>query len=248
MKKLLLLTAAFTLLLSSCAKYMDDQPGKADSAAIADSLLMLQRGVITKERLVGIWVRPIATQPGDEGYHLYEDGKLKFINMYSMIGDTWELNGDTLTLFAHTERYPTPVPMIYRIISLSDSTLELVPENAAPNYTEKFRRKNFTMPERFSTTFHQEFQGRILPKQTYDHAFTVKTYFDGSVKVNAANEYLKFIMIKDGNTISDGAVREFKGSFPPGKYRVSVQMIQPQNRRSKVQPYTITVQEEEIDK
>ena len=89
MKKLLLLTTVFILLLSSCAKYMDDQPGKADSAAIADSLLMLQRGVLTKERLTGIWVRPIATQPGDEGYHLYEDGKLKFINMYSMICDTW---------------------------------------------------------------------------------------------------------------------------------------------------------------
>jgi hypothetical protein len=248
MKKLLLLTTVFTLLLSSCAKYMDDKPGVADSAAINDSLLMLQRGVLTKERLVGIWVRPIATQPGDEGYHLYADGKLKSINMSSIIGDTWQLSGDTLTLFAHTERYPTPTPMVYRIYALSDSTLELVPENAAPNYTEKFKRKNFTMPERFASTFHQEFQGRILPKQTYDHAFTVKTYFDGSVKVNAANEYVKFIVIKDGDAISEGAVREFKGSFPTGKYKVSVQMIQPQNRRSTAQPYRITVQEEEIDK
>lgn len=248
MKKLLLITIACAFLLSSCAKYMDDKPGTADSAAIVDSLLMLQRGVLTKERLVGIWVRPIATQPGDEGYHLYEGGKLKFINMYSMIGDTWELRGDTLILFAHTERHTTPVPMIYRIYALSDSLLELVPENAAPNYTEKFRRKSFTLPERFATRFHQEFQGRILPKQTYDHSFTVNTYFDGSVKVNAENEYVKFIVIKDGDAISDGAVREYKGSFPPGKYKVSIQMIQPQNRRSKVQPYTITVEEEEIDK
>lgn len=248
MKKQLLLATTCALLLSSCAKYMDDQPSKADSAAVADSLLMLQRGVLTKERLVGIWVHPIATQPGDEGYHLYADGKLKFINMYSMIGDRWELNGDTLTLYAHTERHTTPVPIVFRIYALSDSALELVPENAAPNYTEKFRRKNFTMPERFATTFHEEFQGRILPKQTFDHTFTVKTYFDGSVKVKAENEYVKFIVIKDGDPISDGAVRDYKGSFPPGKYRVSVQMIQPQNRRTAVQPYTITVQEEEIDK
>ncbi len=248
MKKLLLLVLAATLLLSSCAKYMDDKPGMADSVSIADSLLMLQRGILTKERLTGIWVRPIATQPGDEGYHLYGDGKLKFINMYSMIGDTWELRGDTLMLFAHTERYPTPTPMIYRIYSLSDSILQLVPENAAPNYTESFKRKNFTMPERFATTFTEEFRGKLKSSQTTTHSFEVKMIFDGAVKLESPDKNAVFTLQKGSLTLTEAPVRSFMGSFPPGKYTLKVIMSKAKQVTSDGTDYVIRVSEEDVDK
>ncbi len=246
MKKLLLFACA--LLLSSCAKYMDDKPGTADSAAIADSLLMLQRGVLTKERLTGIWVRPIATQPGDEGYHLYGDGKLKLINMYSMIGDTWELRGDTLMLFAHTERHLTPIPIIYRIYSLSDSILQLVPENSAPNYTESFHRKNFTMPERFATTFTEEFRGKLKPSQTTTHSFEVKMIFDGAVKLESPDKNAVFTLEKGGLTLTEAPVSSFMGSFPPGKYSVKVIMSKAKQVASDGSDYVIRVFEEDVQK
>jgi hypothetical protein len=248
MKKLLFLTTVFTLLLSSCAKYMDDKPGAADSAAIADSLLMLQRGVLTKERLTGIWVRPIATQPGDQGYHLYADGKLKFINMESMIGDTWELRGDTLMLFAHTERHTTPVPIVYRIYTLSDSVLELVPENAAPNYTERFRRKSFIMPERFATTFTEEFRGKLKPSQTTTHSFEVKMIFDGAVTLESPDKNAAFTLQKGGLTLTEAPARKFIGSFPPGKYTLKVTMSQAKQVTPDGIEYVIRVSEEDVQK
>lgn len=248
MKKYLLILSVGLILFASCAKQMDDEPLHSDSARVADSLLKVQLSAISKEKLTGIWVRPIATQPGDEGYHLYADGKLKFINMYSMIGDSWELRGDTLMLYAHTERYPTPVPIIFRVAMVTDSLLELVPENAEPGYTQKFRRKNFTLPERFGHFFHKEFQGRILPSQTYDHTFNVTSYFDGGIRIESPSPDVKFTVNMDGNELTDKQVREYKGSFPPGKYRLTVRYILPQKKRSTVQPYTIIVDEEEIMK
>jgi hypothetical protein len=248
MKKLLLITISCAFLLSSCAKYMDDKPGAADSAAMADSLLMLQRGVLTKERLVGIWVHPIATQPGDEGYHLYADGKLKFINMYSMIGDTWELRGDTLILFAHTERHTTPTPIVYRIYALSDSLLELVPENAAPNYTEKFRRKSFTMPERFASAYTEEFRGKLKPSQTSTHSFEVKMIFDGAVTLESPDKNAVFTLQKGGLTLTEEPTRSFVGSFPPGKYTVKVVMSNVKQVYPDGMEYVVRVSEEDLQK
>lgn len=248
MKQILPAVFCLTLLFTSCAKQIDDEPKQSDSARAADSLLQLRLSTITKERLTGTWVRPIATQPGDEGYHLYADGKLKFINMYSFIGDSWELRSDTLMLYAHTERYPTPVPMIFRIASLSDSTLELVPENAAPNYTEKYRRKNFTLPERFSKTFRREFQGKILPNQSVRHILDVPTIFDGSILIESENTHISFTISKDGNVLTDIPVTTFKGSFPPGKYTLEMQYIQPKKKKAEPAQYTIIVAEAEIEK
>src|SRR5579883_852125 len=62
--------------LASCAKYMDNsQPGTADSAAMADSA---HRALVqaAAQKLPGVWIRRVETEPGEQGFTLQADGKL----------------------------------------------------------------------------------------------------------------------------------------------------------------------------
>lgn len=70
---------------------------------------------LTRDDLVGVpWLRQFETSPeAFDGFCLKPDGRLLFINIFSMTGDSWELEGSRLTLSSHTGRYPEPVPTDY---------------------------------------------------------------------------------------------------------------------------------------
>jgi hypothetical protein len=229
--------------LSSCAKYMDDEHPGADSAAIRDSAVMETIKTMSKEKLSGVWVRPIKTEPGDEGFNLKADGSLAFVNMYSMSGDKWELRGDSLILFSHTERYPDPRPHGYKIAEISDSTITLIPQNAEAGYKEVYKRKDFKLPERFSEFYKKEFHGLIKPVQAIDHTFEVKTIFDGEIKLVTNDKNIRFIILKDENEITE-PITEWSGGFPPGKYSIKVFIATGGMHKGNESEYTITIKED----
>lgn len=58
-----------------------------------------------------LWLNPVCGMPSEdqypkEGFFLAEDGSLLFVNIFSMTGDKWTLDGNDLKLYSHTERYP----------------------------------------------------------------------------------------------------------------------------------------------
>jgi META domain len=68
-----------------------------------------------------IWLSPICGMPsegqyGNEGFFLAEDGSVLFVNIFSMTGDSWTLDGNDLKIYSHTERYPDPNPVNYPLI------------------------------------------------------------------------------------------------------------------------------------
>lgn len=62
-----------------------------------------------------VWLRPVEGPVAFDGFYLAADGRLLLINIFSMTGDRWAWEKDTLTLWTHTERYPKPMPVKYRI-------------------------------------------------------------------------------------------------------------------------------------
>jgi hypothetical protein len=232
------ISLVLVFVLSSCAKYMDDQHPGTDSSATRDSAVMETIKTMPKEKLSGVWVKPIKTEPGDEGFNLKADGSLAFVNIYSMTGDKWELHGDSLILFSHTERYPAPAPHAYKIRAVTDSTITLIPANADSGYTETYRRKAFTVPERFKEFFMKEFIGIIEPTQTMQHRFVVKSIFDGQVTLSASNDNIRFILMKDGDEVSS-PVKVWTGSFPPGHYTIKVLIISGKMEPGSTYPYRV---------
>ncbi|MBF9015934.1 MULTISPECIES: META domain-containing protein [unclassified Oceanispirochaeta] len=90
-----------------------------------------------------IWISPLCGKPAEgrysnDGFFLAEDGTLQFINIFSMTGDSWSLEGDDLLLYSHTERYPEPLPVSYPIrkkdgivsILPAEDELEMLPPSA----------------------------------------------------------------------------------------------------------------------
>lgn len=71
----------------------------------------------------GVWFRSNAGSWN--GLQLEPGGVLKFPNIYSMAGDSWEQKGDTLILYSRTERYPEKQPTSYLIAGLDSSRLVL---------------------------------------------------------------------------------------------------------------------------
>lgn len=68
-----------------------------------------------------IWLSPLCGMPSEnqyenEGFFLAEDGSVLFVNIFSMTGDSWNLEGNDLTLYSHTERYPEAKPVNYSLI------------------------------------------------------------------------------------------------------------------------------------
>lgn len=76
-----------------------------------------------KERLIGVWLKRLETGGGYEGYNFKKDYTLELENIYLEIGDKWELDGDTISVWTHTERYPDPQQTRYFINELNDSLL-----------------------------------------------------------------------------------------------------------------------------
>ena len=107
--------ASLVFLLTSCYKSMSTGgPGPGD--------------------ITGAWIRQLSGATGFEGFFLHPDGKLRFINIFSMQGDSWSLKKDKLTLVTHTERYPQPVAEVYRIQNLSDNKMVLTRQDESIKY------------------------------------------------------------------------------------------------------------------
>jgi copper homeostasis protein (lipoprotein) len=81
---------------------------------------------IDQKQLSGIWLKSIPNTQFQEGLWLKPDGDLRFINIYSMKGDIWELNSrNDLVLSSHTANYPKPIAKINKIIHLDSEKLIL---------------------------------------------------------------------------------------------------------------------------
>jgi hypothetical protein len=228
--RFLLVSLAF---LVSCAKYMDDEPGRTDSTAISDNIRSLQP--ITKERITGLWVRPKLTDPSDEGYLLNDDGSMRVING-TLVGQRWTLSGDTLSLLFNGN-----ISSAYRIERLADTLLTL---QSVTGERLIYRRKHFSMPSRFASDYREHFTGTVRPLQDQKHTFIVRSLFDGAVKIVSDDKRIRFTLLKDGFTITDKPAREFSGSFPAGTYTVIVKL----SAGNKAASYELTVEEQDIDK
>lgn len=84
--------------------------------------------------ITGAWVRSLSEDMGVAGLYLHQNGSLRLINIFSMQGDSWSLEGDRLTLFTHTERYPQPEPDVYTVRILSDKKMVLARQEAEIEY------------------------------------------------------------------------------------------------------------------
>lgn len=103
-----LLVAVLTILLSGCTMNMVVTTPK------------------DAENIYGAWVRDIEGQKGKDGYYFTQNNSLRLINVFSMTGDRWELQGESLTIWTHTERYPNPEPLNFQITELTPDKLVLL--------------------------------------------------------------------------------------------------------------------------
>lgn len=112
--------------------------GCVSSADVTD-----EQKIIAEELHNTIWISPLCGKPAEgqyssDGFFLAKDGTLQFINIFSMTGDTWSLEGEDLLLYSHTERYPDPMPVTYQIrkkdgivsIPPVEGELEMLPPSA----------------------------------------------------------------------------------------------------------------------
>ena len=80
------------------------------------------------DSLEGIgWLRSFG-DGGEDGFYLAEDGRLLYLNIFSMTGDRWERDGAKLTMSSHTERYPEPQKINYTY-TRKGATLSLLMED-----------------------------------------------------------------------------------------------------------------------
>lgn len=88
--------------------------------------------------LVGTWVRQIrgAEQHAHEGLALDPQGRFGLVNLHSMHGQSWSLDGTTLELQTNTERYPVPERTHLDVVELTAERLVLVGDGyLAGDYT-----------------------------------------------------------------------------------------------------------------
>ena len=82
------------------------------------------------------WIRSLegtfaANQADFEGFHLTEDGLLLYINIYSMTGNTWNIEGDKLTMTSQSGSEQESEKTMYRS-SLKNNTLTLYSDGGDP--------------------------------------------------------------------------------------------------------------------
>ncbi len=59
--------------------------------------------------LVGVWLKPIEGNNGFDGLQFDADGRLHYLNMFTIMGDSWQrIQDNQLDLSSHTSRYPIP--------------------------------------------------------------------------------------------------------------------------------------------
>lgn len=242
MKKQLFTIALITALISGCAKYMDEHPPSdaMDSVAMRDSVL---RAV--HDNLPGVWMRKILTKPGEEGFTLKKDGSVNLINYFTMHGNRWEISNDTLKVFTYTDKDTLPRPRYYRVIAISDEAMQLAPFGAPAGYVEEYHKRRINLAPSVTSLYHQEFIGKLQPMQVLNHDFTVKTMFDGEIKLICIDSSVRFTILKNGVKIQELPTRDYIASFPPGDYTLRVVYRDERADKTKRAEYNLVVAETE---
>ena len=218
------------------------QPGQLDSAALADSL---HKAMMTSAaaKLPGAWVRRLQTAPGEQGFTMTVDGRLTLIGSYTLHGDRWQLSGDTLTMFLHSDNDTTPTPHYHKITELTDSIISVIPNGAPVGSVETYHKRNVVIPKKYTEFFKQHFQGKLSPGQLMYHPFEVQTMFDGAITLTSDSGSVKFYLLKDDVNLTPDPVREWHGRFAPGSYRLRVMFIYDKPRKGERAEYEVLVEE-----
>jgi len=84
---------------------------------------------LSKENLSGIWLKKIEHPDATfyKGFDLMPDGQLVLENIYTMKGQNWELNGDTIILHSEMYKDSSSIASSYRVIQINEDTLRLKP-------------------------------------------------------------------------------------------------------------------------
>ncbi len=228
--------------LIGCAKYMDEHPPNetVDSLALRDSVL---RAV--HDNLPGVWIRRILTKPGEEGFTLKKDGTVNLVNYFSMHGSHWDISNDTLRVFTYTDKDTTAKPRYYRIVNISDTVMQLAPFGSPVGYVEEYHKRRINLAPSVTSLYHQEFIGKLQPMQILEHDFTVRTMFDGEIKLICPDTSVRFTIKKNGVKIQELPTRDYQATFPPAEYSLRVVYRDEHADKTKRAEYTLVVAETE---
>jgi len=93
-------------------------PGGAPGPGVAPPMT-------TPAKVAGGWMRDVPAQgfEGREGFQLDEDGTLHLVNIYTMNGLAWQLNGDQLQFLCNTERYTEPQMSKLALLNVDENSL-----------------------------------------------------------------------------------------------------------------------------
>lgn len=106
------------------------------------SVLKLETQKDINSMIIGDWTILQEDLKIEDGYRFLENGKLEFINMYSWTADGWHIrNNDSLVIYHHTERYPEIDSSVFKITSLTDSSLTIIQSFATESSTLTYRKK-----------------------------------------------------------------------------------------------------------
>ncbi|RPE08122.1 hypothetical protein EGT74_13720 [Chitinophaga lutea] len=132
------IAAAFVLALTSMA-CNTGQEKKSESVDSTQAIPANENKPSPGEILPGKWVQPISGQDtAMQGFQLNADGTAASVNMHTLIYDKWELKGDTLLMWNHTEGVKTTGAYVDTVIirQITDSTLVLArKDNFEMSYT-----------------------------------------------------------------------------------------------------------------
>jgi hypothetical protein len=128
MKTYISIFAALILVSFSSAcnnEQKSKEQGSVDTVRVAPEPV---EKTITADKLAGKWVEPIPGQePAMQGIQLNADGTASSINMHTLLYEKWELKGDSLFLWNHTEGVKSTGSYVDTTIvkTLTDSSLVL---------------------------------------------------------------------------------------------------------------------------
>lgn len=87
--------------------------------------------------LEGIWLEPVPGMPGKtQGFDLQKNGKAASINMATLLYESWEKDGETLTLCGKSlgNRQTIPFVETWQIEELTNETLKIKEDSRTRTY------------------------------------------------------------------------------------------------------------------
>lgn len=108
-----------------------------------------------------VWLRPIGHS--FEGFYLFPDQKMLLVNIYSMTGKRWFVDGQKLTFYTNTERYPRPEPNTWRL-SFKNQQICLTPEKTTRETTPLCY--SGSEPGYFSGVWQMDYAANREPKKS----------------------------------------------------------------------------------